>query len=68
VVTGSKKINGENLYNIRYEASRHLKNKKMEYLQDKINDLAMNSKNKNITDLYKGINGFKRCTNLEVIY
>jgi hypothetical protein len=31
-----------------------------EYLQDKINVLAMNSKNKNIRDLYKGINEFKR--------
>jgi hypothetical protein len=31
-----------------------------EYLKDKINELAMNSKNKNIRDLYRGINGFKR--------
>jgi hypothetical protein len=26
------------------------------YLKDKINDLATNSKNKNIRDLYRGIN------------
>jgi hypothetical protein len=32
----------------------------MEYLKGKINELAMNSKNKNIRDLYRGINGFKR--------
>jgi hypothetical protein len=30
-----------------------------EYLNDKINELAMNSKNKNIRDLCRGINGFK---------
>jgi hypothetical protein len=42
--------------NIRSEASRHFRNKNMEYLRDKIDELAMNSKNKNIRDLYKGIN------------
>jgi hypothetical protein len=31
-----------------------------EYLKDKINELAANSKNKNIRDLYRGINEFKR--------
>jgi hypothetical protein len=31
-----------------------------EYLKDKINELATNSKNKNNRDLYRGINGFKR--------
>jgi hypothetical protein len=35
-------------------------NKKREYLKDKINEFATNSKNKNIGDLYRGINGFKR--------
>jgi hypothetical protein len=34
--------------------------KKREYLKDNINELAMNSKNKNIRDLYRGLNGFKR--------
>jgi hypothetical protein len=29
-------------------------------VKDKINELAMNSKNKNIRDLYRGINEFKR--------
>jgi hypothetical protein len=29
-------------------------------MKDKINDLAMNSKNKNIRDLYRGIHEFKR--------
>jgi hypothetical protein len=30
--------------------------KKREYQKDKITELAMDSKNKNIRDLYKGIN------------
>jgi hypothetical protein len=50
-------INGNNL---RREASRYFRNKKREYLNDKINELATNSKNKNIRDLYRGINEFKR--------
>ncbi|PNF14989.1 hypothetical protein B7P43_G01541 [Cryptotermes secundus] len=36
------------------------RNKKREYLKDKTDELAMNSKNKNISDLYRGINDFKR--------
>jgi hypothetical protein len=53
-------INGDNLNNIRCEASRHFSNKKREYLKDKINELAKNSENKNIRDLSRGINEFKR--------
>jgi hypothetical protein len=45
---------------IRRDASRHFRNKKGEYLKGKINELATNSKNKNIRDLYRGINEFKR--------
>jgi hypothetical protein len=48
-------INGDNLNNVRLEASRYFRNKKREYLKDKINELATN-----IRDLYRGINGFKR--------
>jgi hypothetical protein len=40
-----------------------LRSKKREDLKDKINDLATNSKNKIIRDLYRGINGV---TNVEV--
>jgi hypothetical protein len=39
-------INRDNLNNVRREASRYFKNKKREYLKDKINELAMNSKDK----------------------
>jgi hypothetical protein len=53
-------INGDNLNNIRCEVSRHFRNKKREYLKDKINEVASNSKNTNIRDLYRGINEFKK--------
>jgi hypothetical protein len=43
-------INGDNLNNVRREASRHFRDKKREYLNDKINELATNSKNRNIRD------------------
>jgi CRISPR/Cas system-associated protein Csx1 len=52
-------INGDNLNNVRYEASRHFRNKKREHLKDKINELATISRNKNIRVLYSGINKFK---------
>jgi hypothetical protein len=48
------------LNSVRHEASRYFKNKKRAYLKDKIKELATNSKNKNIRDLYRGINEFKR--------
>jgi hypothetical protein len=53
-------INGDNLNSERSEASRHFRNKKGEYLKDKIKELAMNNKNKNIRDMYRRINEFKR--------
>jgi hypothetical protein len=46
-------INGANLNNVRREASKHFRNKKREYLKDQ-------SMNKNIRDLYRGVNEFKR--------
>jgi hypothetical protein len=49
-------IKGHNLNNIRREANRHFRNKKRKYLKDKFDGLATNSKNKNIRDLYRGIN------------
>jgi hypothetical protein len=53
-------INGDNLRIVRRKASRYFRNKKKEYLKDKINELATNSKNKNIRDLYRRKNEFKR--------
>jgi hypothetical protein len=46
-------VNGDKLNNIRRETSRHFRSKKNEYLKDKSNELATNSKNKNIRDLYR---------------
>jgi hypothetical protein len=54
------KTNGNNLNNVRREASRHFRNKKREYLKGKIKEFATDSKNKNIRDLYRGLNEFKR--------
>jgi hypothetical protein len=54
-------INGDKLQNLRRETSRTFRNKKREYLEDEINKLETNNKNKNIRDLYRGINEFKKC-------
>jgi hypothetical protein len=48
-----------NLNNVGPEASRYFRNKKREYLKDKPSELEMNSKNKNVRDLYTGIYKFK---------
>jgi Fe-S cluster biosynthesis and repair protein YggX len=52
-------VNEDNLSNVRQEARRHFRNKKREYLKDKINEPESNSTNKNSGDLYRGINEFK---------
>jgi hypothetical protein len=53
-------INGDNLQKLRRETSRIFRKKKKEYLKGKIYELEINSKNKNIRDLYRGINEFKK--------
>jgi hypothetical protein len=60
-------INGNNL-NVKYEASRHFWKKKRVYLKDKFNELATHRKNKNIEDLYRGLEEFKNVTNLELTW
>ena len=52
--------NVDNLNNVRREVSRHFRNKKKVYLRAKIEELETNSKNKNIRDLYMGIDDFKK--------
>jgi Zn-finger nucleic acid-binding protein len=52
--------NEDNLNDVRQEVSRYFRNKKREYLKDKINELESNSTNKNIRDLNRGINEFKK--------
>jgi hypothetical protein len=41
-------ISGVYLNNVKIDASRNFRNKKREYLKDKINELETKSKNKNI--------------------
>jgi hypothetical protein len=55
-----RQINGDNLNNIRHEASRHFRNNKSECLKGKINEVATNSNYKNIRELCRGINYCKR--------
>ena len=52
--------NFDNLNNARRKASRHIRNKKREYLKAKVNELQTNSKNKNVRELYRGISDFKK--------
>jgi hypothetical protein len=52
--------NVDNLNNIRRAASMQFRNIKKEYLKAKIDELETNSKSKNITDVYRGINKFKK--------
>jgi len=52
--------NVDNLYNVRCEASRHFRNNKKECLEGKINELETNSTIKNIRDMYRGSNDFKK--------
>jgi uncharacterized protein YPO0396 len=49
-------VNEDNLNNVKREASVHFRNKKREYLKDKINETESSSKNKNIRDMYRAIN------------
>ena len=52
--------NVDNLNNVRSDASRHFRNKKKVYLKAKIEELETNSKLKNIEELYRDINYFKK--------
>jgi hypothetical protein len=52
--------NVDNLNNVRREASRHFRNKKKAYLKAKIEERETKSKMKNVRDLYRGINDFKK--------
>jgi hypothetical protein len=50
----------DNLSNLRREASRYFRDKKRQYLKDKINEIEINNKNKNIRDFYRSITEFKK--------
>jgi hypothetical protein len=51
--------NEGNLSNVRHEASRYFRNKKREYLKDKIMRLNQRVRIRT-SDLYRGINEFKK--------
>jgi hypothetical protein len=53
-------INGNNLKNLKYETNITFRKRKRKYLEGKINELETNNKNKNIRDLYRGINEFRK--------
>jgi hypothetical protein len=53
-------VNGDNMDNVKREASRTFRTIKREYLKNKINELETNTKNKNIRGLHRGINEFKK--------
>jgi hypothetical protein len=46
--------------NWRRKVNTHFRNKKREYLRDKINEVAKNSRNKNIRDIYRRIEEVKK--------
>ena len=52
--------NVDNLNTVRRDISRHFRNKKKAYLRAKIEELETNCRIKNIRDLYRGINDFKK--------
>jgi hypothetical protein len=54
----SSEIIGDNLNNVRREASRHFRNKKRHCTKGRFNKLGTNSKNLKFRDLYRGINEF----------
>jgi hypothetical protein len=56
----SSEKNGDNLNNVRCDDIIYSRNKRREYMNGRMNELATNSKMKNIRDIYRGINGFKR--------
>jgi hypothetical protein len=53
-------MNEDNLSDVSQETSRRFRNKKREYLKDKVNELESDGKNKNVRNLCRGINEFKK--------
>jgi hypothetical protein len=52
--------NVDNLNNVICEASKHFRNKTKKYLKNEVDELEINRKIKNIRNLYRGINDFKK--------
>jgi hypothetical protein len=62
----TKQNNADNQNSLRYEATRHFRNTKLECLKAEIEELETNSKLKNIRDLYRIISYFEMVTSLEL--
>jgi hypothetical protein len=60
-------ISGDNLQNLRCESSRTFRNKKREYLKDKINELETNNKTKILKICTEAKMNLRKDTNLELI-
>jgi hypothetical protein len=54
-----REINGDNLTNVGCETSRYFRNKKREYLKDKINELATNENGDLLADSHNILNRWK---------
>jgi len=54
----------DNLINVRHEASRHCRKKKKKYLRDKIDDLQVINKIKNIRDISDFKKGYQPRTDI----
>jgi hypothetical protein len=61
-------ISGDNLNNIRCEASRHFGNKMKEYFKDKISELQIRERTRTLTTCIVEQINLKGATNLEVAY
>ena len=59
--------NVDNLNNVRHEASRHFRNKKMEYLKAQIDELETNNKKRISETCIKATNTSRTVTSLELI-
>ena len=53
-------LNRDNYHTERRQTSLTLRNKKRDYLKGKLSEIEINSKNKNIRELYKSIKHFKK--------
>jgi hypothetical protein len=60
MVENPNQINKFDLQNLRRETIVIFRKKEREYLKGKINEQLTNDRNKNITDLYRGMNELKR--------
>jgi vacuolar-type H+-ATPase subunit H len=59
MATSLKPNNRDKMSNASQEATNRIRKTKREYLKDRTNELSTDSKNKNIRNLYGGLNEFR---------